>query len=108
MEVEVLEKVAQIIWQDSLSMMVEHIGIVEMVKDEWGEHEYIYDAFGYDDTNCSMFFTHYKHLFNVDLDHPKIRITPTLMGRMVDTGMICDKQECQWRLYLHIHFAKNE
>ena len=88
--------------------MVEHIGIVEMVKDEWGEYEYIYDVFGYDDTNCSMFFTYYKYLFNVDLDHPKIRITPTLMGRMVDTGMICDKQECQWRLYLYIHFAKNE
>ena len=76
-------------------MIVEHVGIVEMVKDEQGEHEYIYDAFGYDDTNYSIFFTHHKHLFNMNPDHPKIRITPTLMGRMVDTGIICDKQKYQ-------------
>ena len=76
-------------------MMVEHVGIVKMVKDEQGEYEYIYNAFGCDDINCSIFFTHHKHLFNMDPDHPKIRITPTLIGRMVNIGMICDKQEYQ-------------
>ena len=74
--------------------MIEYVGIVEMVKDERGEHEYIYDVFGYDNTNYSIFFTHHKYLFNVNLDYPKIRITLTLMGRMVNIGMICDKQEC--------------
>ena len=72
-------------------MMVEHVSIVEMVKDEREENEYIYDVFGCDDTNCLMFFTHYKYLFNVNPDYSKIRITPTLMGRMVNIGMICDK-----------------
>ena len=75
-------------------MMIEHISIVEMVKDERREYEYIYDAFSYDDTNYSIFFTYYKYLFNIDLDYPKIRITSTLIGRMVDTEIICDKQKC--------------
>ena len=72
-------------------MMVEYVGIVKMVKDERGEYEYIYNVFGYDDTNYSIFFTHYKYLFNIDLDYPKIRINPTLIGRMMSIGMICDK-----------------
>ena len=72
-------------------MMVEYVGIVKMVKDEWEENKYIYNVFGYDDTNYSIFFTHYKYLFNMNLDYSKIRITPTLIGRMVNTEMICDK-----------------
>ena len=90
-EVEVLEKVVQIIWQDSLSIIVEYVGIVEMIKDERGEHEHIYEAFEYDDTNYSIFFTNHKHLFNVNPDYPKIRITPTLIERMVSTEMICNE-----------------
>ena len=72
-------------------MMVEYVGIVEMMKDEQGEYEYIYDTFEYNDTNCLIFFTHYKHLFNINLDYSKIRITPTLIERMVNIRMICDK-----------------
>ena len=90
-EVEVLEKVVQIIWQDSLSIIVEYVGIVEIIKDEWGEHEHIYEAFKYDDTNCSIFFTNHKYLFNMNLDYSKIRITPTLIERMISIEMICDK-----------------
>ena len=62
-----------------------------MIKDERGEHEYIYNVFDYNDTNYSMFFTHHKHLFNMDLDYPKIRIIPTLMERIVNIEIICDK-----------------
>ena len=75
--------------------MVEYVGIVKIVKDEREEHEHIYNAFGYDDTNYSIFFTYHKHLFNVNPDYSKIRITPTLIERMVNIEMICDKQECQ-------------
>ena len=71
--------------------MVEYVGIVEMIKDEQGEHEYIYEAFRYNNTNCSIFFTNYKYLFNVDPDYLKIRITPILMYRMVDNGIICEQ-----------------
>ena len=61
------------------------------MKDEQEKREYIYNTFEYNNTNYLMFFTHYKHLFNIDLDYLKIRITPTLIGRMVNIGMICDK-----------------
>ena len=64
-----------------------------MVKDEQGEYEYIYNAFGYNNTNCSIFFTYYKYLFNIDLDYSKIRITPTLIGRIVNIEIICNKQK---------------
>ena len=82
---------AEIIWQDSLSMIVEHIGIVDMIRDEREEYEYIYETFECDDVDYSIFFSHHKHLFNIDLDHPKIRITSILMRKMVDEGMMYDK-----------------
>ena len=94
-EVEVPESMAEIIWQDSLSMIVEHIGLVDIIRDEREEHEYIYEAFDCDDANCSIFFTRYRHLFNVDPDYLKIRITPILIKEMVKKGMVCDKQECE-------------
>ena len=86
---------AEIIWQDSLSMIVEHVGMVDMIRDEREEYEYIYKTFECDDVDYSMFFSHHKHLFNIDLDHSKIRITPILMRKMVDEGMVCNKQECE-------------
>ena len=72
-------------------MIVEYVGIVKMVKDEREEYEYIYDAFSYKNTNYSMFFIYYKYLFNIDLDYSKIRITPTLIERMMNIEMIYDK-----------------
>ena len=72
-------------------MIVEHIGIVEMVKDEREEHEHIYEAFKYDDTNYSIFFTNHKYLFNIDLDYLKIRITSTLIERIISIEIICDE-----------------
>ena len=86
---------AEIIWQDSLSIIVEHVGIVDIIRDEREEHEYIYKTFECNDVDCSIFFSHYKHLFNMDPDHLKIRITPILMRKMVDKGMIYNKQECE-------------
>ena len=52
-----------------------------MIRDKREEYKYIYKAFDCDDTNYSIFFTNYKHLFNVNLDYLKIRITPILMHR---------------------------
>ena len=43
-----------------------------MIRDERGEYEYIYEAFEYDDINCSIFFTNYKYLFNVNPNYLKI------------------------------------
>ena len=85
----------EIIWQDSLSIMVEHVGMINMIRDKREEHKYIYKTFEYNDVDYSMFFSHHKHLFNVDLNHPKIRITPILIRKMVDEGMVYNKQECE-------------
>ena len=71
-------------------MIVEYVNIVKMVKDEREEYEHIYEAFEYDDTNYSIFFTNYKHLFNVNPDYLKIQITPVLIYRIVDKGIICE------------------
>ena len=86
---------AKIIWQDSLSMMVEHVGIVDIIRDKREEHKYIYETFECDDVDYSIFFSHHKYLFNIDLDHPKIRIIPILIRKIMNKGMVCDKQECE-------------
>ena len=72
-------------------MIIEHIGIVKIVKDKQEEYEHIYEAFRYDDTNYSIFFTNHKYLFNINLNYPKIRITLVLMHRIVDNKMICEQ-----------------
>ena len=75
--------------------MVEYIGLVDIIRDEREEYKYIYEAFSYDNTNCSIFFTCYRYLFNVNLDYLKIRITPILIRKMIDKGIVYDKQECE-------------
>ena len=72
-------------------MIVEYINIVEIVKNKREEYKYIYNIFSCDNTNYLIFFTYYKYLFNIDLDYSKIRITPTLIERIVDIEIICDK-----------------
>ena len=62
-----------------------------MVKDKREEHEYIYNIFSYNDINYSIFFTHYKYLFNINLDYLKIRITLTLIERIINIEIIYDK-----------------
>ena len=71
--------------------MIEHVGMIDIIRDEREEYKYIYKIFECDDVDYSIFFSHYKHLFNMDLDYSKIRITPILMRKMVDEGMVCNK-----------------
>ena len=72
-------------------MIVEYVSIVKMIRNEREEYEYIYDAFNYDDTNYSIFFIYYKYLFNINPNYLKIRITPILIGRIVNIERIYDK-----------------
>ena len=65
--------------------------MVDMIRDKREEHEYIYETFECDNVNYSIFFFYYKHLFNINLDHSKIRITPILMRKMVDERMVYNK-----------------
>ena len=61
------------------------------MKDKREKYKYIYNIFNYNDINYSIFFIHYKHLFNINLDYLKIRITPTLIEKIVNIEIICDK-----------------
>ena len=62
-----------------------------MIKDKQEEYKYIYNIFGYDNTNYSIFFTYYKYLFNINLDYLKIRIISTLVERIINIEIIYDK-----------------
>ena len=62
-----------------------------MIKDEREEYEYIYNIFGYNNTNYLIFFIYYKYLFNINLDYLKIRITPILIYRIVDNRRIYEQ-----------------
>ena len=92
---EVLENMAKIIWQDSLSIMVEYISMIDLIKDEREKHKYVYKAFSYNNTNYLIFFSRYKHLFNMNLDHLSVLLILILMRKIVDNRMICNKQECE-------------
>ena len=59
-----------------------------MIKDEREEYKYIYEAFRYNNTNYSIFFTNYKYLFNINPDYLEIRITLVLIYRIVDNRII--------------------
>ena len=72
-------------------MIVEHVGMINMIRDKREEYKYIYKVFNCDNTNYSMFFIYHKHLFNMDPNYLKIRITPILIRKMVDKRMICNK-----------------
>ena len=76
-EVSIPMEVAQTIWLDKgeqLNMIVEYIGIVEILRDERANAEYIAESFEYQDIECGMYFSWHKHLFNVDLDYLKLHI----------------------------------
>ena len=61
------------------------------MKDEREKYKYIYNIFSYNNTNYLIFFIHYKYLFNINLDYLKIRIIPTLIGRIINIEIIYDK-----------------
>ena len=75
--------------------MVEHVGLINIVRDKREEHEYIYETFEYNNINYLILFFYHKYLFNIDLNYSKIRITLILMRKMVDKGIVCNKQECE-------------
>ena len=85
----------EIIWQNSLSIIVEYISIVNIIRDEREEHKYIYKVFDYDNTDYSIFFTYYKYLFNINLNYLKIRIIPILIRKIIEKGIVYNKQECK-------------
>ena len=91
MEVEVSKSMMEIIWQDSLSIIVKHISIVNLVRDKREEYKYIYKTFEYNNINYLIFFFYYKYLFNIDLNYLKIRIISILIRKMVNKGIVYNK-----------------
>ena len=65
--------------------------MINIIRDKRKEHEYIYKIFNYNNTNYLMFFIHYKHLFNINLNHLKIRIIFILIRKIMNKGIIYNK-----------------
>ena len=65
--------------------------MINIIRDEREEYEHIYKTFKYNNINYLMFFSYHKHLFNMDPNYLKIRITPILIRKMVDKRMIYNK-----------------
>ena len=74
---------------------MEHISIINLIRDKREEQEYIYEAFDYNNTNYLIFFTYYKYLFNIDSDYLKIKIIFILIRKLVNKRMIYNKQKCK-------------
>ena len=92
---EVLESIAKIIWQDSLSMIIEYISMVNLIRDKREEHKYIYKAFRYNNTSYSIFFSQYKHLFNINPNHLSVPLILALIRKMINNEIVYNKQECK-------------
>ena len=91
MKVEVPKSIIEIIWQDSFSIIVEYVSIVNMIRDKREEYEYIYKVFNYNNINYLMFFIYYKYLFNINLNYLKIRIIFILIRKIIDKRIIYNK-----------------
>ena len=78
----------EIIWQDSLSIIVEYVGMVNLIRDKREEHKYTYKVFEYNNTSYSMFFSQYRYLFNINLDYLEVPLIPILIRKMIDKGRI--------------------
>ena len=65
--------------------------MINIIRNKREEYKYIYKVFNYNNTNCLMFFIYHKHLFNMNLDYLKIRITSILIRKMVDKGIVYNK-----------------
>ena len=76
-------------------MMIEYASIINIIRDKREEHKYIYKTFKCNNVDYLMFLFYYKYLFNMNLDHLKIRIISILMRKMVNKGIICNKLECE-------------
>jgi Retrotransposon gag protein/Zinc knuckle len=109
--VDVPEELREKIWgaeMQDLDMLTESAGIVEPTIDERCELEHLAEQFHCVNPQCEMYYTRHRHLFNVDPEFPHFPIPTQKYREMLDKGQICEKQECEWRLYLHAHFSKNE
>ena len=65
--------------------------MVNLIKDEREEYEYIYKVFSCNNINCLIFFNRYKYLFNMNLDHLSVPLILILMRKMMDDEIIYDK-----------------
>ena len=88
---EVLEYITKIIWQDNLNIIIEYVSIIDLIKDEREKHKYIYKVFSCNNTNYSIFFSRYKYLFNINLNHFIVLLILVLIRKMINDKTIYDK-----------------
>ena len=72
-------------------MIVEYISIIDLIKDERGEHKYIYKVFSCKNTSYLMFFNRYKYLFNINLNYLSVLLILVLIRKMIDNRIVYEK-----------------
>ena len=55
-----------------------------MLRDKRENAKYIAEQFDCDDIEYGIYFTQYKYLFNIDSNHPKIRIILLLVKKIIN------------------------
>ena len=93
---------------ETLSMMVEGRTEKGLTIDERGNDEYLAVRFECMNVQCPYFYVNHVHLNNVDPEWPALPLEKQDAENMINEGNVCDRQKCQWRSNLHVHFPKNE
>ncbi len=108
MRKENLQKIRD--WHDNLnnlSMMVQCVELHDVIDDRFNE-EHMHEDFWCANTECKHYFTKHAHRCNIDPAHPYVAIGKQAYERMLNDGLICEQQNCVWRLYLHAHFPEHD
>lgn len=90
----------------TLAMLIEKTEIGTILDDR-GNDEYTSAHFQCTDIDCDYYQDPHEHLRNIDPAIPAWGFRPEHYQAMIEEGKVCDKQECPWRMDLHVHLSKN-
>jgi Retrotransposon gag protein/Zinc knuckle/WCCH motif len=108
MEMEIPKEVIERVWgkqeTSSLSMMNDN-AVSQLVMDERVEKQYMSRDFYCFDIACPYYMMTHQHARNIDPDHPEWGFTPEQFQAMLEVGMTCEDERCQWNKEQHVHTA---
>jgi hypothetical protein len=101
---EVIERVWGKQETSNLSMMNDN-AVSQFIMDERVEKQYMSKDFYCFDITCPYYMMTHQHARNIDPDYPRWGFTPQQFRAMLDVGMTCEDERCQWNKERHIHTA---
>jgi Retrotransposon gag protein/Zinc knuckle len=108
MEITIPDEVVRRIWgsseTSSLSAMCAEASPSLPTTEERANKEYMSQDFECLDIGCPLYIMTHNHARNIDPDHPGWGFTPRQYQAMIDMGMTCEDERCQWSdKGLHVH-----